>query len=163
MTKLYELTAEYAAIQQAAEEGADVGALLATLADSIEAKGAGIARVLANLEADVIAFRAEEGRLGAKRSAREAEIKRLREYVKACMEAAKLTGVKGGTFAIAVYPGQPKVEVDDLEALKAAAPELVVSKTTEAPDKRGILARYEQDGECLPGVRIEPTTTLRIR
>lgn len=160
---LYELTAGYADIMKAAEEGEDVSALLTTLEDSIEAKGAGIARVLANLEADAEAFGAEEKRLGAKRKAREAQIEHLRGYVKACLTQAQLTSIRGGSFSITIAAGKERVEVDDMAALEAAAPELVRTSVAKAADKTAVLARYKQQGECLPGVRIEPTTTLRIR
>jgi uncharacterized protein YlxW (UPF0749 family) len=163
VTRLYDLAAEYAAVQQAAEEGGDALALLDEIAGDIEAKGAGIVRVLANLEADAEACGAESRRLSDKGKSASQQAERLRNYVRTCMLTAGVTKIKGPTFSITLSAGRDKVEVYDLEALEEAAPELVRTTEEKAADKTAILARYKNDGECLPGVRIEPTTTLRIR
>lgn len=160
---LYDLTTEYAAVQQAAEEGGDLLALLDQIEGSIEAKGGGIVRVLRNLEADAASCKAEADRFYARRKAAENSAERLREYVKTCMQRAGINKIQGPTFAITIAAGQDRVEVHDAGALKAAAPELVRVETTEAPDKRAILARYKADGEVLPGCEYVPTTTLRVR
>jgi Siphovirus Gp157 len=161
--KLYEMAAEYAAIQEAAERGDDVGEALAKLEDGLETKCVAIVHVLANLDADAEACGKEETRLAVKRKSAEHQVERLRSYIRTCMLAAGITKIKGPTVSITLSPGQDKVDVYDLGALEAAAPELVTTTTTRAADKRGVLARYKGDGECLPGTRIEPTTTLRVR
>lgn len=163
MTKLYELTDEYAALLQAAEEGEDVDAALALIGGAIEAKAEGIVRVIASLESTAEACGKESRKLASRGSAAAKQVERLREYVRSCMQSAGVTKVKGPTFSVSLSPGQGKVEITDLAALKAAAPELVRVETVDTPDKRAILARYKADGECLPGTRVIPTTTLTVR
>jgi hypothetical protein len=119
--------------------------------------------VLANLEADAEACGQESRRLSEKGKSASQQAERLRNYVRTCMISAGITKIKGPTFSITLSAGRDKVEVFDLCALEQAAPELVRTTEEKAPDKAAILARYKQDGECLPGVRIEPTTTLRVR
>lgn len=157
---LYELTASYARLLEAAEQGADVEALLAELEDSIEAKGAGIARILANLERDSESFGVEEKRLASRRKTTDANIDRLKAYIRECMASAGIRQIKAGTFSITLSPGQDRVEVVNLDLVPA---EYVRTKTTREADKRAILDAYKRDGVCVPGVEFVPTTTLRVR
>ncbi|HEX6239999.1 MAG TPA: siphovirus Gp157 family protein [Polyangiales bacterium] len=161
--KLYELTAEYAAIQEAAERGEDVGAALAVLGGAIEAKAEGLVHVLANLEADASALEAEAKRLQAKRKAAENQVERVRDYIRTCMLQAGVQRIKGPTFTITLAAGKERVEVESMDTLEANAPELVCRNVERAANKAEILARYKREGECIPGTRIVPTTTLTVR
>jgi uncharacterized protein YlxW (UPF0749 family) len=152
--RLYDLTSDYAAIQEAAERGEDVAA--------IESKAAGLVYVLANLEADAGALETEAKRLAAKRKTAEREVERVREYIRTCMVTAGVTRIKGPTFTITLSDGKPKVVVHSLEAIKEAAPELVRRSVEESVDKAAVLERFTRDGECVPGTEIVATTTLRI-
>lgn len=157
---LYALTADYAHLLELAEQGEDVDAALSQLTDAIEAKGAGIARVIASLEADALAVNAEEKRLSARRKAAEATVERLREYIRVHMAGAGIRQIKGGTFTITLAAGQDKVVITDESKL---SPEYKRVKTTSEPDKKAILAAYKTTGEIPAGCEIVETTTLRIR
>jgi hypothetical protein len=158
--RLYELTAEFDALMQRSEEGEDVEAALATLQGSIEHKASGIVRVLRNLEADAEAYGTEEKRLSARRKSAEAQIERLREYVRTCMATSGITRIKCGSFSVSLSPGQERVVITDESKLP---PEYVRTKTTSEPDKKAILAAYKADGVLPSGVEIHETTALRIR
>ena len=158
--RLYELTAEFDALMQRSEEGEDVEDALATLQGDIEYKAGGVVRVLRNREADAEAYGAEEKRLSARRKTAEAQIERLREYMRSCMASAGITRIKCGSFSVALSPGQERVEIVDIDKIDA---KYVRTKTTRDADKRALLADYKATGEIQPGVEIHETTTLRIR
>lgn len=160
MTALYALTGAYQRLQELAEAGEDVSAELDQLHDAIDAKGAALCKVIANLEADAAAYAAEEERLGARKRTAEAQVKRLREYIRCHMQQAGITKIKGPQFTITLSDGQERVVVTDESKLP---PEYVRTKTTSEPDKKAIMAAYKADGTLPSGVEIHETTTLRIR
>lgn len=158
--RLYELTAEFDALMQRSEEGEDVESALATLQGDIEYKAGGVVRVLRNLEADAEAYGAEEKRLSARRKTAEAQIERLREYMRSCMASAGITRIKCGSFSVTLSPGQKRVVIVNLDEVE---PQYIREKTTRDADKRALLALHEETGEIPAGCEIQETTTLRIR
>lgn len=160
MAKLYELTGEYAELQDRAECGEDVSAALAALDGKLEAKAESIAAVLRNLSADQEALRAEEKRLAARRKAKENAEESLREYVRSQMVAAGITRIKCAAFSFALQ-NYEHVRVDDVDALPAefrrTVPEAV------EPDKKAILAAWKRDGEVVPGATVVTLPKLTER
>lgn len=159
-TPLYELAAEYAAIQAAADEGEDVDAALAALTDSLEAKAERIGALLCNWEADEAALAAEEARLAARRKAIANNRERVLEYVRRNMEAAGIRRIKCPMFTFVLKPSE-SVAIDDLNALPAEYKRTVPEEV--APDKRAILAAHRKHGECVPGARIVTNYNLQVK
>jgi hypothetical protein len=157
---LYALTGRYAELQAMAEHGEDVSEALAQLDDTVHDKAKSIAKILAQLKGDAACARAESQRLAARAEAIEAADKKLREYVKDCMIAANIRSVKSPLVSITLSDGNPRVEVNDLEALPA---NLVRTKTTREADKVAIMKLHRETGEIPPGVSIVPTKTLTVR
>lgn len=160
--RFYELAAEYEHLLSLCEESPDVEALDVALADveeRIEAKGAGIAIVLASLDADAAALGAEEKRLAARRKTLERNAEHLREYVRHHMEARGISRIKAGTFAITLSAGPERVVIEDASRV----PEEFLRRAAPEPSKSAILAAYKRDGECVAGTRIERGTRLSIR
>jgi hypothetical protein len=160
VTKLYELAGAYEQLRNAAEAGEDISGALAELNDDLEVKAGNVARLLASWDGDVEAFKTEEKRISARRKAIEANVERLREYVRRCMSAAGITSIKAGTFSVTLAAAADRVIVDDEKALPA---ECWREKTTREVDKALIAKMYRDHGEIPPGCRIEPNTSLRIR
>lgn len=158
--KLYDLTAEYAALQRAAEEGEDVADALAALAGDIEAKGAGIVKVVKALDADAAALKAEETKLAERRKAIEGNAKRLRDHVKTTMELHGVHSIKSPACSITLSDGPESVVIEN-EALIPAEFQRV--KVDTEIDKAGILKAWKDSGECVPGTKIKRGLALRIR
>jgi hypothetical protein len=160
VTQLYSLTGHYAALMELAESGEDVSTELDRINDAIADKGAALCKVIANLEADAAAFAAEEERLGARKRAAEAQVKRLREYIRCHMQQAGITKIKGPQFTITLSGGQERVEIVNLDDVE---PQYIREKTTREADRRALLKQYKDTGEIPSGCEIHETTTLRIR
>lgn len=157
---LYMLADEYRRLYEAADEGADVGELLAAIEDALEVKAANIGRMLAQWEGDAEVAKEEAARLSARCSALEARAERLRDYLRDNMVASGIKKISSPLFTATVSSGKPKVLITDEGKIP---PTYMREKTTRAPDKIAILDAYESLGECVPGCEIVPTTTLRIR
>lgn len=157
MTKLYELTGEWATLQARVEDGEDVSAELATLSDSLELKAERIAAVLRNLRSDQEALRAEEKRLADRRRSIENNEERLREHIKTCMEMAGISRIKCPAFTLSLS-ARERVVIDDETKL---SPECL--RTKVEPDKSAIQAAYKRDGEIVAGASIETFNVLTIK
>ena len=159
-TPLYALADEYRRLYEAADEGADVGELLAAIEDALEVKAANIGRMLAQWEGDAEIAKKESARLAERCKALENRAERLRTYLKDNMAAAGITKIASPLFTATLSAGRPKVLVLDEGKVP---PGFMREKTTREPNKTAILDAYESLGECVPGCEIVPTTTLRIR
>lgn len=157
MSRLYELTAEYADLLRAAEDGDDVTDALALCGESLEHKAMGIAHVIRELDADVHAISVELKRLAARIKARESAAKRLREYVVQSMRAAKLSTIRAPARTLTIVRRE-RVEIDDIKLVPAE----FLRAAVEAK-KLDIKEAYDLRGECVPGTHIGETFSLEIR
>lgn len=155
---LYELAPVYAELLRAAEDGEDVETALAQITEAIERKADSIGCVLAQLEADAETIWAEEKRLAGRRRALESARERLRDYVRAEMDAHGITRIKTARFTLSVRDNPPSIVIVD----EAQVPDQYV-RITRVPDKTAIKRALEQDGEVVPGTRIERGRSLQIR
>jgi seryl-tRNA(Sec) selenium transferase len=156
--RLYELTAEYARLCDAAEEGDDVSDALATINDALEVKAERIAYVLRNLDANETALDTEIERLRARRDSMMRQRQRLHSHLRSCMETTGIEKIKCRAFTLALHQPQPHVVIENADAIP---PEYV--RTKKEPDKQAILRAFKQNGECVPGTRMENSRSLRIR
>ena len=133
--RLYELAPAYAYLIDALDDDGDASdghAHLDALADAIDAKAASIAHVLAQLDAEAEAMRAEEKRLAARRQARERRAESLRDYLRMSLDAAGVAKIKSATHTISVGDGPQRVVVEDEGAVPAE-----FLRTKIEVDKRG--------------------------
>ena len=156
--RLYDITEAYQQLQLCAEDGEDVADQLAQLDGELEKKAEGILHVLRNVAGDADKIDQEIKRLTARKRTAENNAQRLRDYLRAGMEASGLTRISGPTFSITLSEGPERVEVDDEVLLP---PDFVRVKME--PAKSAILEHYKTTGEILPGTRITRGTRLVIR
>jgi hypothetical protein len=156
--KLYELTADFAALAAMEEDDIDVSAALNALTVALEDKCAGVVRVLATIDAEAEALKAEEKRLADKRKTRENRAKALRDYVKAAMTAGDIRKIETPLATFSLKDGPPRVVVND----EMLVPE-AYTRTVVEIDKAAILDAFKRDGECVPGTSIERSKALTIK
>lgn len=159
--RLYELAPAYAYLIDALDEDGDASdghAHLDALSDAIDQKAASIAHVLAQLDAEAEALRAEEKRLATRRQARERRAESLRDYLRMSLDAAGVAKIKSATHTISVGDGPQRVVVEDEGAIPAE-----FLRTKIEIDKRAILVAMQTLGECVPGTRVERGRVLRIK
>lgn len=151
-----ELTPELEALLDEAE---------GTFADKVER----VALKVRAFEAEAKAIKDEEGRLTARRMARENAAKNLKLYLQRCLEGAGKEKVNGLLVTVAVQQNPPSVQVGaavDEEELYAAGCQYVERVPERfVLDKRALLDAYKTSGDSvLPnGVTVTRSTSLRIR
>jgi len=156
MKHLYELTQEMEELIDAEDVE---NTMLEQVFGDIQLKAENIVHFIANLDADVATFKAEEQRIAARRKAMEHAAKRTKDYLKFNMERLGMNELKAGTFKITLSPTAGTLEIDDEKAIPQRFCTVVQSVTI---DKAGIKAAIKQ-GESIPGCHIQPGSSLRIR
>lgn len=166
---LYELTAEYAKIQEMLETEAEENdglvsdellEALTAASDDIDRKVEACAKVVRNLEAERDAVDAEKARLKARSESLDKNIDRLKNAVLTAMERAGKEKVKTALFT--VYPRESvsvKVDNEVLLPRDLCAKEVV---TVYKPDKKAIRKVIEEGG-TVEGARLEKNVSLQIR
>lgn len=163
MTKLYEIAERYRNIQdltdnpdipiEVIEEG------LNSITDEFNVKAENIAKVLKEMEYDIIALKEEEDRLLKRRKALENRHQELRLYLEAYMRLIDKPSVVGNIFTLSITKNPPKVQIDDLEGIPK---EYINIEEVKKVDKRKILKDL-QEGKEVKGVRLEQIESLRIK
>ena len=155
MSTLYELTSDYTALLEMAED-ADEQALKDTLEGiegAIEDKADGYAKVLLELGKDSAGLDAEIQRLQAKKTAI-ANAANLQD----AMIATGKTKFKTSLFSFGIQKNPPSVVIDDDQEVPIDY--LIVADPK--PDKKRMLAELKA-GKELPFARLKQTESLRIR
>ena len=163
MSTLYELTDDFIRLLIAAEalpedgEGIFADALDAVHGE-ISDKAEGLCYVMADLNAEVDKFKAEERRLADRRRSIEKNIERLKNYLKDNMISAGFQKLNAGTFKVSIGKPMKKVSVTDEDAL----PEMFVI-VSKRPAKAE-LAKALKGGAIIAGAElVDGSPIIRIR
>jgi hypothetical protein len=156
MANLYELTGAYArmaAIDYDPETGEvdPFAAELKALEGDINTKIDGCARVCKQLDADMAMLKVEEARLSMRRKSIERNKKRLRTYMSACMQLAKIDSLKTLMFTVSLAAAKDKVLITDEKALPK---EFLAEAKPPPPDKKAIMVALSK-GQEVPGAELE--------
>lgn len=160
--RLYELGAEFERLHELMESDAseDVAVALAAIQEQLVTKAAGIASLIASMDAEASAYAAEVARLTARRKRVVSHTEKLTEYVRSNMEARGIQKLQGGTFTFSIVSNPESVVVDNIDLVPD---EYKRTKTEVSADKRAILDAYNTQGECISGTTITRTTRLQIK
>ena len=116
MATLYELTGQYQALLELAEDpDTDPVVLIETmeaLEGEIEVKADGYARVIRQMEADVVAMKVEESRIANRRHAYENNIQSMKNRLEDAMFQTGKTKFKTDLFSFNIQKNPPKVVID---------------------------------------------------
>ena len=162
---LYELTTEYLHLQQIiedAEEDAEAIEIeMKKLDGDIETKADGYARVIRNMEGQLVAIKTEQERLAAKKNLLEIGIKKLKEDLQDSMIATGKRKFKTELFNFSIQKngGKDPVIVD---VPTADLPDDLVI-VTEKPDKDAIAKYIKETGDITYAHFGERGESLRIK
>lgn len=156
---LYELSTNYLQIQEMIMEGAEgLEDTLESLNDAIEEKAVGYAKVIKNIEGQVLAIKEEEKRLAERRRSLESNIKRLKENLELSMLDTGKKKIKTNLFTFNIQKNPPSVKILDEEAI----PSDYLVKQKPKIDKKAIINDLK-NGVEVEGVEIKQGESLRIR
>lgn len=162
MASLYELTDDYLALLEMAEDpDMDEQALMDTMEGiegEIEIKAEGYAKIIRMLEGDAAACDAESKRLRNKKQAIERNIDRMKKALQYSMVQTGKTKFKTALFSFGIQKNPASVVIDHAGKVPASywipqPPEL---------DKKAIKAYIKENGD-VDWAHLEQTESLRIR
>lgn len=165
MTKLYELTEAYVDLLSriedctTPEEEAEIAAQIDSISDDIARKGEAFARLVRNLESDVISYAAEIKRLMRRKEIANNTIDRLKEHIRFSMEIAGATELHTSIGKWRVVKNPFSVSVSD----ESAIPEEFLLPQPPKISKAMILAHWKETGEIPPGCDIYQAESARFR
>lgn len=165
MANIYEITSDWFRVQ---DMMGDPELDPQTLADTLEAiegelevKAENYAKVMKNLEGDIVAIKAEIDRLTAKKRAIENNIKNMKATLQNVMEVTGKTKFKTDLFSFGIQKNAPSVVID-VEDVRDIPEDYLKFKEPEV-DKTAIKAAIN-DGVDLTGIaHLETKCSLRIR
>jgi hypothetical protein len=165
MSNIYEITNDYLQIMAMLEDS-DLDPQ--TLADTmegiegeIEIKAENYAKVMKNLEGDILAIKTEIDRLTAKKKALENNIKNMKSTLQTAMETTGKTKFKTELFSFGIRKNAPAVVMD--EPYIENVPERFL-KYSDPTINRSAIKEAIQNGEDLEGLaHLEQSSSLSIR
>lgn len=170
MASLYELTGDYAKFAEIAQLGDlddDMQAMLddalANLADDIEVKLEGYAKVIKNFESDIEGLKKEEDRLAGKRKTLENRVKSMKTAMCNAMIATGKLKVKGDLFSFTVKNNAPSVVMDE-QYIENIPEKYLIAQ--EPKIDRKLLAEdlKKADGAALEGIaHLESSQSILIK
>ena len=169
MASLYELTGDYAKFAEIAQQGDlddDMQAMLddalANLADDIEVKLEGYAKVIKNFESDIEGLKKEEDRLAGKRRTLENRVKSMKTAMRDAMIATGKLKVKGDLFSFTVRNNAPSVVMD--EQYIENIPEKYLIAQEPKIDRKLLAEDLKADGAALEGIaHLESSQSILIK
>ena len=169
MASLYELTGDYAKFAEIAQQGDlddDMQAMLddalANLADDIEVKLEGYAKVIKNFESDIEGLKKEEDRLAGTRKTLENRVKSMKTAMRDSMIATGKLKVKGDLFSFTVRNNAPSVVMD--EQYIENIPEKYLIAQEPKIDRKLLAEDLKADGAALEGIaHLESSQSILIK
>lgn len=162
---LYQITNDYMQLMQMMEDPEMDPQTLSDTMEGIEGelevKAESYAKVMKNLEADVVGIKAEIDRLSERKKTIEANIKKMKETLQFAMETTGKTKFKTELFSFGIRKNAPSVIMD--EPYIENVPERFL-KYSEPTINRTAIKEAIQKGEDLEGLaHLESSTSLSIR
>lgn len=167
--KLYEITNDYLALMQAIENDEipeeAIADTLEAIKGEIEVKADNIACLLKNLDADIMAFKAEETRLAERRKVKEKAHERLKQYLSDMLQRVNIGKVETARNNI-TFRKSEAVEVDEAVFIKWATEQfnredLITATYTEKANKTEI-KKILKTGVEMPGVTLITKQNIQL-
>lgn len=162
---LYQITNDYMQLMQMMEDPEMDPQTLSDTMEGIEGelevKAESYAKVMKNLEADVVGIKAEIDRLSERKKTIENNIKKMKETLQFAMETTGKTKFKTELFSFGIRKNAPAVVMD--EPYIENVPERFL-KYSDPTINRSAIKEAIQKGEDLEGLaHLEQSTSLSIR
>ena len=165
MSSIYEITQDYLQILSMLEDPELNPQTLADTMEGIEGefeiKAENYAKVMKNLEGDILAIKTEIDRLTAKKKALENNIKNMKSTLQTAMETTGKTKFKTELFSFGIQKSAPTVIID--EQYIENIPDKYLKYKDPEIDKIAIKDALKK-GEDLTGIaHLEQSESLRIK
>ena len=163
MTTLYELTGQFLAVSEMADDPKMVDAVADTL-DGIEGeiqdKAQAIVQVQANMHGDMDAIDCEIKRLQARKQIISNRVQRLKDYLLINMVSTGISKIECPLFSITLPKARPMVDVVE----ESLIPEKYIKTTVSTVPVKAEILKALKAGEDVPGCRLgESKRSIKIK
>ena len=164
--KLYEISEAMKDVQQMLDDGVPLEQLEDTLNEieiDFKEKADNCLFALANLNAEIEGCKVEESRLKVRRSSKERQAEKLREYLLFNMQELGSKKIDNGVMTASVRKGIKKLQITDEDAIPVEYKKI---STLVSTDKKGLLAALKElkEGETITGAEVvQGQNTLTIK
>ena len=151
--KLYEITEAMADLEKMLDDGIPEDQLADTIEEmtgEFKDKAESIIFILANMDSQINAYKAEEKRLSDKRKAEEKRVEKLKEYLLLNMQELNYGEVNNGVMSAKIRKGAPVLVIDDEDLIPIEWKKI---STSVSIDKRELLKALK-DGKEAEGASI---------
>ena len=164
MASLYEITERFRNIAELLDNPEIPEEVLIDALDSIEGefedKATNIVRFMKSIEGDCKIIKEEEQRLASRRKALEAKSARMKQYLEDSMKLINKTKFKTPFYSFNISANPKSIEILD----EAIIPEKYKSYETICKiDKKAILSDMKENNIEVEGVKVNQTSSLKIR
>lgn len=165
--KLYELTNEYLALLEAIDNDEipeeAIADTLEAITGEIESKADSIACLLKNLDAEIVAIKAEEARLAERRKSKEKSYERIKEYLSNTLQIAGLDKIETARNKI-TFRKSESVEVDEESFILWAQKNRDDLLTYSAPKvNKTEIKKALKNGEEIIGAELRVNTNIQLK
>lgn len=155
---LYELSLAFQEVQNMDLDPEVMKDTLDSIGGTFENKAENLAKLIRNLESDVLAYKEEENRLKTKRQAAENKLKWLKTYLKDCMKLIGKNKYEAGVFKLSIQKNPVSVNITDKKNLPE---DYLIPQPPKVNNTT--LKKALKDGIEVPGAELKQTEGLRIR
>lgn len=151
--KLYEITEAMADLEKMLDDGIPEDQLTDTIEEmkgEFKDKAESILFILANMDAQIDAYKNEEKRLSDKRKAEEKRVEKLKEYLLINMQELNYGEVNNGVMSAKIRKGAPVLVIDNEDLIPIEWKKI---STSVSVDKRELLKALK-DGKEAEGASI---------
>ena len=165
MSTLYELTTDYQQLLELAEDPEIdpqvINDTLEGLTGEIEEKADGYAKVIRQLEANILTLKMEEERMARKRRTIDSNIDRMKASLEQAMRITNKPKFRTELFSFNIRKNPPKLVIDQESTDHALADYIIIQPPiwNKAKLKEDLKAGKDVDGIA----HLEQTETLQIR
>ena len=165
MANLYELIGIYEDFSrmynqaETDEEMLEAESLLIESESNLVEKIENISRLIKNFEAERDSFKKEADRLNSKAKSFDNKVKNLKRYLEDSLTHAGVDKVKGDMFTVSLQNNPLSLSVSDLSNI----PDEFIRTPEPTVNKRELLSYIKETGEVFEGVKLEQTSSIRIR
>ncbi len=155
---LYELSVAFQEVQNMDLDPEVMKDTLDSIGGTFEHKAENTAKLIRNLESDVLAYKEEENRLKTKRQAAENKLEWLKTYLKDCMKLIGKNKYEAGVFKLSIQKNPVSVNITNKKILPE---DYLIPQPPKVNNTT--LKKALKDGIEVPGAELKQTEGLRIR
>ena len=139
---------------------------LSDMEENIQSRVINIAAYIGNITADIKAMKQRESAIKARREAKENTVKRLKQYLQTCMQAASLKRIDSPELCVSIRDNAESAEISDINGFIEWAQKNDHDDMLRYPQpeiRKSVIKQALQNGEKIPFTALTRTQSVIIK